>query len=147
MNKLGYYLAKITQKLITHSPETISNYYRRCGVEIGNNTIICGYIPISGPSLVHIGDNCVLSSDIALITHNHSISKVTDNGSNLFGQIIIGNNCFIGQRVTLLYGVTLPDNTIVGSGSVITHSFRKKNTIIAGNPGKIIGDLVAFYCR
>ena len=140
MKYLGYLFAKVVQKLITHSSETISDYYRRCGVEVGKNTVICCYIPISEPALVSIGNDCVLSSEVALITHDHSINKVTEKGSNLFGKIVIGDNCFIGQRSIILYGVTLPDNTIVGSGSVVVKSFSENNTIIAGNPAKRIGN-------
>lgn len=38
-----------------------------------------------------------------------------------------------------MYGVTLADNVIVGSGSVVTKSITESNVIIAGNPAKIIG--------
>ena len=54
LSKLGYYLAKIKQKLITHSPETISEFYRSGGMKIGDNTIICGYMPIGEPELLEI---------------------------------------------------------------------------------------------
>ncbi|MBE6075409.1 MAG: acyltransferase [Selenomonas ruminantium] len=137
--KIGYCIAKIKQKFLTNSHETISDYYRHLGVKIGNNTVICDYIPIGEPQLVEIKNNVVISSEVAFVTHDHSISKVTDNGSNLFGRIIIGNNNFIGQRSTILYGVELADNIIVGSGSVVVSSFNENNIIIAGNPAKKIG--------
>lgn len=56
----------------------------------------------------------------------------------MFGKIVVGNNCFIGERATLLYGVELADNIIVAAGSVVTKSFSESNIIIGGNPAKKI---------
>lgn len=139
LSKFKYFLAKVKQKTITHSPETISEFYRAGGVKIGRNNVICDYMSIGEPELLEIKNDCVISSEVSFITHDHSINKVSDNGSNLFGKIIIGNNCFVGQRSTILYGVELADNIIVGSGSVVVSSFDESNIIIAGNPAKKIG--------
>lgn len=139
MMKINYYVAKLKQKVM-HSPEEISKFYRHVGMKVGAKTIICGYMPVAEPQLVEIKDNCVISSEVAFITHDHSINKVTEKGSNLFGKITIGNNCFVGQRCTFLYGVTLADNIIVGSGSVVTKSFYENNIIIAGCPARIVGN-------
>ena len=51
--------------------------------------------------------------------------------------ISIGRGCWIGQNVTVLPGVTLGDNVIVGAGSIVTSSFPS-NVIIAGSPAKVI---------
>ena len=139
LNKIGYLFAKLKQRLITHNTETISNYFRLCGVKIGKNCNICGYISINEPELLEIKNDVVISSGVTFITHDHSINKVTDKGSNLFGKIEIGNNCFIGQQSIILYGVKLADNIIVGAGSVVTKSFDSSNIIIAGNPARKIG--------
>lgn len=147
LSRLGYFLAKVKQKLITHSPETICEYYRQAGMKIGRNNIICDYIPVEEPWLVYIKNDCVISSQVSFITHDHSINKVTDKGSNLFGKIVIGNNCFVGQRSTILYGVELADNIIVGSGSVVVSSFQESNIIIAGNPARKIGTWDSFRAK
>ena len=89
--------------------------------------------------MLEIKNDVVISSGVTFITHDHSINKVTDKGSNLFGKIEIGNNCFIGQQSIILYGVKLADNIIVGAGSVVTKSFDSSNIIIAGNPARKIG--------
>ena len=49
---------------------------------------------------------------------------------------MIGNNCFIGNRVILLYGVTIPNNTIVAAGSVVTNSIKEPGYLLGGNPAK-----------
>ena len=139
MNRLQYYIAKIKYIFFVHNYEFFSDFSRRGGVKIGLNCVICSYMTISEPFLVEIKDCCVISSNVSFVTHDHSINKVIPEKSNLFGKIIIGNNCFIGQGSTLLYGVELGDNIIVASGSVVTKSFDENNIIVAGNPAKKIG--------
>ena len=55
-------------------------------------------------------------------------------------QVTIGDNCWIGGGVTILPGVTLGDNVVVGAASVVTKSFPS-NVVIAGNPAKVIREL------
>ena len=52
-------------------------------------------------------------------------------------RVKLGNNVWIGSNVTILPGVTIGDGAIVGAGSVVTKDVLK-NTIVAGNPAKII---------
>ena len=67
-----------------------------------------------------------------------------ENASDVFGKITIGNNCFIGAKATIMYGVTLADSTIVAAGSVVTRSVKEEGKIIGGNPAKVIGDVKTF---
>ena len=90
------------------------------------------------PYLISIGNNVTIAGNVEFVTHDNSISKVLPNCTDLFGKITIGNNCFIGARTTILYGVTLADNIIVAAGSVVTNSFTKSNIIIGGNPAREI---------
>lgn len=136
MSFINYAFRRLMYKL-TNNREFINDFYRKEGVKIGSNSIICSYTKISEPCLVEIGDDCVVSSNVAFVTHDHSINKVCEK-SNLFGKIKIGNNCFIGQGAMLLYGVELADNIIVASGSVVTKSFHEHDIIVGGNPAKKI---------
>ena len=81
----------------------------------------------------------VVSTKVDFILHDFSISKVIPGTSNLFGKIVLGNNCFIGARSVVMYGVELADNIIVAAGSVVTKSFAETNIIIGGNPARKIG--------
>lgn len=64
---------------------------------------------------------------------------------NLYGKIRIGNNCFIGERAILMYGVSIPNNTIVAAGSVVTKSISEERVILGGNPAKVISTWDKFY--
>lgn len=147
MYKLGYYIAKIKSKILRNH-EILVQYYRKGGVNIGENCLIC--TPCLGVDawLITIGDNTIVSTDVEFVTHDYSISRVFPDKSNLYGRITIGNNCFVGARSVLMYGIDIPDNVIIAAGSVVVNSFTAQNIVIAGNPAKVIGtwdDLVHKY--
>lgn len=81
---------------------------------------------------VYIGDNAHggLSWEEAIIppANRKLISK---------GEIKIGNNVWIGDKVTILGGVTIGDNVIIGANSVITHDVPE-NCVVCGVPGRIV---------
>ena len=56
------------------------------------------------------------------------------------GEIIIGKNVWIGDKVTIVGGVNIGDNVIIGANSVVTHDVPS-NSIIAGIPAKVIKSL------
>jgi acetyltransferase-like isoleucine patch superfamily enzyme len=144
MKELSYFLAKVRYRLSGRNKEIISKYFRKMGMKIGENCNIVTNIATTEGYLVSIGNNVTLSAGVVLITHDNSISKVLPNTTDLFGRINIGNNCFIGNRAMILYGVTLADNIIVAAGSVVTKSFTENGIIIGGNPAKKIGTWDAF---
>ena len=49
----------------------------------------------------------------------------------------IGKRCFIGANAIVMCGITIGDNVIIGSGSVVTKDIPS-NCIAAGNPAKIL---------
>ncbi|GHU73516.1 hypothetical protein FACS189413_17980 [Bacteroidia bacterium] len=59
------------------------------------------------------------------------------NNQPLLADVHIGKNCFIAVGATIMPGITIGDEVIVGAGSVVTKDVPS-NTIVAGNPAKII---------
>lgn len=53
------------------------------------------------------------------------------------GDITIGNNCYIGERSTILPGISIGENCIIGCGSIVTHDIPA-NSVAAGVPCKVI---------
>ena len=89
---------------------------------------------------IEIGEGTLWGPNVLMISANHDYHD--DNKSwQTSTPIIIGKNCWIGGNVSILPGVKLGDNTVVGAGSVVTKSFTQGQQLIAGNPAKIIKDL------
>lgn len=141
MNKLHYAIAVIVSKITRKGNEYIVNKLRSSGIKIGKNTHVFSNIITSEPYLIEIGENCTISTDVAFITHDASVGAFLgrNNFSDLCGKIIIGNQCFVGNNSILLYGVHLPDKTLVAAGSVVTKSCSEPGCILGGNPAKVIG--------
>lgn len=107
------------------------------GAIIGENVHMYSSLFALEPQLVTVGDNCTIGSDVLCVTHDNAIIHHLEGKTDLFGKVSIGNNCFIGPRSMIMYGVTIGDNCIVGAGSVVTKNIPN-NKVVAGNPARII---------
>lgn len=71
------------------------------------------------------------------IGHDVTIDEYTNVMANVDvgGECKIGKNVFIGTGVTILPRVTIPDNCIIGAGSVVFRNIKTAGTYV-GNPAK-----------
>jgi acetyltransferase-like isoleucine patch superfamily enzyme len=108
------------------------------GVRVGPNVMITSI------NKVEIKDGCLLSAQVFISDHSHGyqVSEVSPNKQELTskGPVIIGKNCFIGIRASIMSGVTLGDHCVVGAHSVVTKSFPACS-VVAGVPAKLIKTL------
>jgi acetyltransferase-like isoleucine patch superfamily enzyme len=101
---------------------------------MGKNYLTC----IEGKQIT-IGEDCLFSKDIVLRTgDSHSLLDEEGNRINLSEDVRIGNHVWIGYRALINKGVSISDNSIIGTGSVVTKSFDEKNIVIAGVPAVIV---------
>lgn len=141
MGRINYVLHKILSMFYRDSNAYMVNYYREMGVSIGDGTRVFSEIVSSEPYLITIGHNTTIATGVTFLTHDASIGPLIgrEKASDLCGKIVVGDNCFIGHGVILLYGVNIPPNCIVAAGSVVTKSFKESGIILGGNPAKKIG--------
>ena len=108
----------------------------RC--KLGNNSGI-GINAFLG--VVYIGDNVMMGPDCICYSRNHEFSRIDvpmiNQGFQEEKPIIIGNDVWIGGRVTILPGVKIGNGAIIGAGSVVTKNVEDFS-IVAGNPAKLI---------
>lgn len=114
---------------------------------IGDNVSINFNCHISCINKVQIGDNVLMASHIFITDHYHgkiddSELKKSPSQRELYspGPVIIENNVWIGEGVTILPNVIIGENCIIGANSVVTKSFPK-NSVIVGSPAKVIKKL------
>ena len=87
---------------------------------------------------ITIGRGTYIAPNVGIITANHSLDDLDKH--NEAKPITLGECCWIGMNSVILPGVTLGAHTVVGAGSVVTHSFPDGYCVIAGNPAKEIRD-------
>lgn len=116
---------------------------------IGENTHLFSRILTGEPYLISIGSNCTIATNVSLLTHDASIGAIVGRNkySDLCGKITIGNNCFIGDKAIIMYGVSISDNVIVAAGSVVAKSINESGVIVAGVPAKVIGRVDDFMAK
>ena len=107
-------------------------------ITIGNNFYANFDCIMLDGNTITVGDNALLGPRVGLYTANHAI----DAGERIAGAcyarpINIGNNVWIGANVSIMGGVEIGDNSIIGAGSVVTKSIPA-NVIAAGVPCRII---------
>lgn len=108
-------------------------------IEIGDNVGIGAFSFISSPSSVRLGSDCIIGQYFSVHAQNHNIGGpglIRLQGTTERG-VSIGNNCWIGAKVTILDGVTIGDGCVVAAGAVVTKSFAA-NSVIGGCPARLI---------
>ena len=91
-------------------------------VVIGDHTFFNHNCSLNAHEKIQIGNHCIIGENVKMYDHNHSFSNVD---KPIYQQgfrtapIIIGDNCWIGSDVTILKGVTIGDNVVIGAGCLI----------------------------
>ncbi len=88
----------------------------------------------------HIGDNVMMGADCIIYTRNHRFDDITVNmneqGFMEEKPVYIGDDVWIGGRVTILPGVHIGSHSIVGAGAVVTKDVPEW-AIVVGNPAVV----------
>jgi serine acetyltransferase len=89
------------------------------------------------PSGIHIGANTLVGSHALILSHEHVKRDSLDDRKPWMTDTFIGRNCFIGVRATILPGVRIGDEVVVGASTVVTKDVPS-NCVVVGNPGRIV---------
>lgn len=103
------------------------------GVKIGNDVFFNNYCTICSIEYIEIGDGTIFGENVKIYDNNHKY-KDTDVPIKYQGcttsPIIIGKHCWIGSNVTILKGVKIGDNCVVGAGCVLTKDIPPNQMVL-----------------
>ncbi len=121
-----------------------NNQFFNPTIVIGKNTCIGEYSHISAIDKIEIGENVLTGRWVTIVDNNHGDSdfemiKIAPTQRPLYskGAVKIGNNVWIGDKVSILGGVTIGNNSIIGANTVVTKDVPT-DCLAVGNPMRLI---------
>lgn len=108
-------------------------------IHIGNGVSLNPYFRCMSAGDVYIDDGAQIAMNVSVVTNNHDFY---DRAVLTVKDVRICRNAWIGTGAIILPGVTVGENAVVGAGSVVTRDVPP-NTVVAGNPAKVIRELDA----
>lgn len=135
--------SQLTDKKVDETFRLFPPFYTDCGVNIavGKNVFINACCKFQDQGGIEIGDNCLIGHAVTIATLNHDFKP--ENRLSMYAKKVkIGNSVWIGSNSTILAGITIGDNAIIGAGSIVTKDVPN-NAIVAGNPAKFIKNIYA----
>lgn len=131
-------LSQITGRAIDSTLWLIPPFYTDFGrnIHFGKNVFVnsaCTFMDRGG---ITIDDEVFIGPKVNLITINHDINPFNRN-TTICKPIHIEKRVWIGVAATILPGVRIGENSIIGANAVVTKDVPS-NTIVGGNPAKVI---------
>lgn len=110
------------------------------GLVMGSNSAVGDFTHFGAPGGISIGNDVIMGSYVSFHSENHNFSDssmlIRDQGVNSKG-IILGNNIWVGAKVTFLDGCEVGDNSVVAAGAVVNGKYPA-HSIIGGVPARVI---------
>lgn len=107
-------------------------------ISVGNNFYTNHNVTILDGARVTFGDNVFIAPDCVFSTAGHPLDAEQRNrGLEIALPITVGSNVWIGTHVSVLPGVTIGSNTVIGAGSVVNRDIPD-GVVAVGNPCRVL---------
>lgn len=135
----------LNELLGSSSPLTFVEPTFRCdygfNIHLHGLTVINFNCVFLDSSPINIGENCFIAPNVVLACSSHPLDAEERNEGYLVSSPInIGKNVWIGTNCTILGGVTIGSNVVIGAGSVVNRSIPD-NAVAVGNPCKVLREI------
>lgn len=109
-----------------------------CNIEIGENFYTNHNCVILDGAKVTFGDNVFIAPNCTFSTAGHPLdTEQRNHGLEYAYPITVGDNVWFGASVTVLPGVTIGSNTVIGAGSVVNRDIPD-GVVAVGNPCRVV---------
>jgi acetyltransferase-like isoleucine patch superfamily enzyme len=109
-------------------------------LSIGAKSVLGQECTISAFQHISIGRECIIADRVMMIDFDHGMVEVERpiREQGIYKRDVqIGHNCWIGYGACILRGVTVGDNSVIGTSSVVTCPFPD-NSVVGGIPARLI---------
>lgn len=146
----GYALEKLSighgSRIGAYSLVSCTSHLSKYGVglKMGNNSAVGQFTEFGAAGGIVIGDDVIMGSYVSFHSENHNFNDTTklirEQGVSSKG-IEIGNDVWVGAKVTFLDGSKVGNHCVVAAGAVVNGVFPD-HSVIGGVPAKILKTLV-----
>ncbi len=127
----------VGENVFVAQPLTLANGR---GVTIGEGTYINSNLTLIDDYKITIGKNCLFAPNVTITTTGHPVHPDLRSMGMYSFPVEIKDNVWLGCNVVIHPGVTIGENSVIGSGSVVTKDIPA-NVIAAGVPCKVIREI------
>lgn len=113
-------------------------------IKIGKNCHFGAYNHITSINKIEIGDGCLTGKWVTITDNSHGTTSVEELTTapierELYskGPVVVGKNVWIGDKATILPGITIGEGSVIGANAVVTKDVPPYS-VVAGNPARII---------
>lgn len=109
-------------------------------VTIGDDAFFNRGCHIAVHKALRIGNNCIFGEMVSIHDENHVVERgdrVFSERGHVSAPITIGNNVWVGAKATILPGVVIGDNAVIGAGAVVTRDVPAY-AVAVGIPARVI---------
>ena len=107
---------------------------------VGSRTIFGHHCTLASLETISIGEDCLIAELVSIRDHDHGFDSleipVREQGYKS-APVHIGRNVWLGAKVTVVRGVSIGDNAIIGANAVVTKDIPA-NAIAVGVPARIV---------
>jgi len=125
---------------LPEAPVRLSVFEGMGSISVGDFSLINPGVRVTSAEAITIGRSCMLAMHCSVSDADWHDTKHRIFAPGNTAKVILEDNVWLGEGVRVLKGVTIGENTVVGTGSVVTRSLPA-NVIAAGNPAREIKPL------
>lgn len=108
---------------------------RKLGAKIGEHSMVKPSMLGGEPWLITIGDHVLLAGGVKLLTHDGAgfcLEYQSEQKLNMdmWGEVTIGNNVYVGTNAMILPNVHITDNVIIGAGAVVSKDITEDGVYV-----------------
>ncbi|WP_394214974.1 sugar O-acetyltransferase [Brachybacterium vulturis] len=110
-------------------------------VTLGARTFVNYHLTAADVAPITIGDDCQIGPNVQLLTPIHPTEpRPRRERWERAAPIVIGDNVWLGGGVTVLPGVRIGDNAVIGASAVVTRDVPA-GVVAVGNPARVLREV------
>ena len=109
-------------------------------IEVGARTVFGHHGTLAAAEFISIGEDCLIAEMVSIRDHDHSFTNISvpyNQQGQAIAPVRIGSNVWLGCKVTVIRGVSIGNNTVVGANAVVTHDLPS-DCVAVGIPARIV---------